>query len=401
MDIQEFLQIYGNMADVTCPTHKEDRLTQCPRGGTAICKKEGCTRKQAFQCVQALLPQRNEDEPCQYGLCKKCSKTTQRGRDAMDDDFEEIDQDEDLDPADPDLERFVVYNVREDEAEPEEPLYDLDRQEPLVTTKSRKFKARKDHKCTVSGQFLLNSFLKLFVRTTTNTKPPVKWAQLFSMIKSKLPGQEYPLQQAEGLLYPTIFWHKNGDGSVTGALPSVVYSDHSRKQKVGNLASVTDHMKVRMMDYTLLTATSDSYRSFAFDIKVNHQLYHNSIDCLFKRGLESTIKITNSLNHHDDRSVDEIVGNPNAKMVAAMQRKAKANTFATMTCNDTATPGVKAVRDAIEDYAKTCRIPSRMTREEFRLELLQNHCNMMTVTWSRTIRYFMKTVLKFVNMLYL
>lgn len=400
LEHDEYVNIYGNMSQHTCPTHLE-RLTECPRGGAALCNNDDCTRKQAFQCVQALMPRLPGDQnpPCQYGLCKRCGRTDARGRAANDDNFEEIEQEEDYDPGDPDIERYVVYNVPEEDGGQ---AIHLDvGPEPLHSTNKGQFKSRRDYGCTVSGQFLLNSFLKLFVRTTTNTKPPVKWAQLFAMVKSKLPGQEYPLDQAEGLLYPTIFWHKNADGSITGALPSVVYSDHSRKQKVGNLASVTDHLKVRMMDYTLLTATSDTYRSFCFDTKVNHQMYHNSIDCLFKRGLESVIKITDSLNHPDDRSVDEIIGSPNAKRVAAMQRRGKANTFATMTCNDSATPGVKVITDAIHDYADKAHLndPS-ISRDDFRHQLLQNHCNMLTVAWHRTIRYFMALILRFVNLIF-
>lgn len=395
----EFMNHYGQMSQHCCPGHG-DRLVRCKRGGTALCKKEGCRRKQAYICIQSLLPQYNPDQiACEYGLCKKCAARNIPG---IDDDLEDIEQEEDIDPGDPDLAHYVIYNdILDNEENEADPTLHLDAPETLKTTNRGRFKSRKDYKCSVSGQFLLNGYCKLLDRTSTNTQPPVRFLQLYSMIQSKLPGETYTLDQAEGLLYPTIFWHQNKDGSVTGALPSVIYSDHSRRKNMSNLASVTEHLKARMKDYTLLTATSPTYRAYAFDCVLNHQLHHNSIDVLFKRGLESTIRITNSINPQEERTIDEVIGNPNAKIVAAMQRRGKANTFATMTCDDHNTMGVRAVTEAIHEYADHVDLEIPENREEFKRQLLQNHCNMMTDTWHRTISYFMKSVLKCVNLLYL
>jgi len=397
LKLKEYINLYGKTTERSCPAHPGQRLVQSMRGQGVQCSKPRCTRMRAFQCVHSLLPSNDgERDFCQYGLCNKCAK----GGPLHAREREGLDEEQERDPRDPDVENFIDYNPAMEEADEENPpIIEVNQPEPSQSTSVPTIRDREDDDCSVSGQFMLNSFFNCFQRATTNKRPPVKWSQLTSIIQSRMPGDNFILIQAEGLLFPTIFWHQNPDGSVTGALPSVVYSDHSKRQCIGNLASATEHLRSRLKDFTLLTATSPTYRAYTFDVILNHELYHNSIDILFKRGLENTIRICNSINPNpvQDRNVDEVVENPTAKKVAAMQREGQANTFATMTCNDNMTLGVSPITAAIHKHCDEVELDPFQKREDYRHQVLQNHLNMMTIAWHRTIHYFMKTILRLVN----
>lgn len=87
----------------------------------------------------------------------------------------------------------------------------------------------------------------------------------------------------EGQMFPRIFWAVAND-AIVGAMPSFLLNCAS--SKFPSVASVADHIYVRLRDGCLLTAKENAYWHYLFDLKLNTALCHASSKMVFKRGLE-------------------------------------------------------------------------------------------------------------------
>ena len=92
----------------------------------------------------------------------------------------------------------------------------------------------------------------------------------------------------------------------------------------------------------------------------------------------------------DSFLLDELVPNKLAAELAAMSRDQPCAFFTTITCNDSETPGVGPIRQAIEEYIQ--RFNRDPQKEKIHKIILQNHLNIMTSSWQRTIRYFLEYI---------
>ena len=188
LKIDEFFNEYSNMSVHKCPGHR-DRLVAGGYSSEYKCKIVGCKNKRYFRCINGILPSNSGrmQSSCQYGLCKK------HGRRNPEHQGVHVGAEDDPND-DPDFENYVTYTIPE--GTNDQPTMDINEEEqPILSTTAGRLSARTDYNCRVSGQFLLNTFLKVFIRSQTQATPAIKWAQLFSTIKAKLPGDQYALIQ--------------------------------------------------------------------------------------------------------------------------------------------------------------------------------------------------------------
>ena len=102
-------------------------------------------------------------------------------------------------------------------------------------------------------------------------------------ITATSPPNSVPLLQPEAMLFPSIFWHQNTDGSYSGAIPSPLYNDHKQNELLG-FASLEQHLQTRLKDSSLLTSTDPRYVQYVFDTIFNLQLRVNDTRIVLNRG---------------------------------------------------------------------------------------------------------------------
>ena len=243
---------------------------------------------------------------------------------------------------------------------------------PLVMT---------ENSSTTSGHFYLNHHLRVMARTSFSQKPPVANLQLLQNICSKTPYWSVPLIYLEGMLFHRIFWATESN-SVIGAIPSVFYTNAIQRCHQKTLAPLKDHLMTRILNNSLLTSHDMSYLQFEFDIILNSDLNKHSAKIACHRGLEAAVREWERI-HADTQDgllqVDDIDSRRQVnQLVATLLTEGAWTYFITLTCNDSATPGVAPLRVAIQQYAdKHCT--DRLH------DLVQNYS--VLLAWERTVHY--------------
>jgi predicted GIY-YIG superfamily endonuclease len=231
------------------------------------------------------------------------------------------------------------------------------------------------------GHYLLNNHLRVLNRRGKSQKPPVRAQTILQSICARTPEWTVPLLYPESQLFPRIFWHMRG-AAVTGALPAFMFTDSAQMcRKHLNVATLKDHMYVRLMDGSLLTSRDFSYLQFNFDVTLNSVLNANSATIACQKGLEHLTRNHSTQPMQDRESIlqlDELDARREVKRLSAMLRSEGAwDYFITLTCNDSATMGVWPIRAAIiKRFIGTSQS-----------EMLQNYAVIMCRAWERTGRY--------------
>ena len=158
----------------------------------------------------------------------------------------------------------------------------------------------------------------------------------------------------EAQLFPRIFWHSRLE-SVSGAIPSFVLNRAS--SGFGGLASLAEHLHVRLRDGDVLTAKENCYWHYVFDILLNNALCGTSAQLVFRRGLEFLAEnneqaFNGQPAYHQPRMpMDETEAVRRVKELASLLKKGKWHYFLTITVNDYETPGIREITKAIHKYA--------------------------------------------------
>ena len=252
---------------------------------------------------------------------------------------------------------------------------------PLMTSSSQQPMYASFNSSATSGHYLLNHHLRVLTRYSNAPKPPVTTLQMLQNICSKSPESSVPLLYPEGMLFPTIFWAE-ANNSIVGAIPSVFYSNITNHGHIATVPSLRDHFVARVMDNTLLTSHDFHYLQFAFDTLLNCDLNRNSAVVACQRGLEAIVRHGQKLSPDGQESIlkfDESDARREVnRLVATLRTNGPWTYFITLTCNDSATPGVAPLRKAIA--RQTDNISSLH-------DLLQNYSILLTRAWERTVHY--------------
>ena len=161
----------------------------------------------------------------------------------------------------------------------------------------------------------------------------------------------------EAQLFPRIFW-KSQDSSVVGSIPSFMLNCFFNNSDNG-IASLQEHNSIRMKDGDLLTSKQNTYWHYLFDLVLNQQLLRCSSSLVLKRGLEFLLEddcgVKSGSQWRGQEShlpMDEYEATRRIKELASLLKKGSWDYFITLTINETETPGVRKITEAIRQYAE-------------------------------------------------
>jgi hypothetical protein len=257
---------------------------------------------------------------------------------------------------------------------------------PTITSSSATACFLSDSSSTTTlGHYLLNNHLQVLNRSTKSQKAPVAAQKILQQICARTPEWTVPLLFPESQLFPRIFWCMH-DHTVTGALPAIMFSNLGQYSKNLHVATLTDHMYVRLMDGSIPTSHDFSYLQFIFDVILNSVLNVNSATIACRKGLEHLTRNHSNRSMHARESIlqlDELDARREVKQLSSLLRsEGPWDYFVTLTCNDSQTMGVWPIRAAI------MRRSDPLTRHH----MLQSYAVIMTRAWERTGRYIWKYI---------
>lgn len=173
-----------------------------------------------------------------------------------------------------------------------------------------------------------------------------------------------------------------------GALPSFMLN--TSNSSMSFLASAAEHYLLRMKDGDLLTSKENIYWHYLFDISLNTKLQNNSSVLVFKRGFEfllekDSLNSGECLKHFSKLPMDEYESVRRVKELACLLKKGSWSYFMTLTINETFTPGVRKITQAIKESA-------RGDDDEFS-ELTDSYLPFILRAWERFVRFFLQELI--------
>ena len=197
-----------------------------------------------------------------------------------------------------------------------------------------------------------------------------------------------PLYQPEAMMFPSIFWKQNADGSYPGSLPSSLFNNPQSNKYMG-YATLENHLKTRLMDSSLLTSSDPRYIQFAFDTLFNLQLREHDSRVILNRGWGAAAKDYQQSQKVCDSSIsfDQSDSRKHVNELSAALREQPATYFFTYTCSQSTHPGLRKIFAAID-----AKYPPATSSKETRLSAIQAEMITMLRAWQRSSALVMKYI---------
>ena len=207
-------------------------------------------------------------------------------------------------------------------------------------------------------------------------------------ITATSPPNSVPLLQPEAMLFPSIFWHQNTDGSYSGAIPSPLYNDHKQNELLG-FASLEQHLQTRLKDSSLLTSTDPRYVQYVFDTIFNLQLRVNDTRIVLNRGWSEAARQRKNVHAMREGAIffDQCDSRKNVNELGAALKERPATYFFTYTCGQSTHPGLRKIFSALD-----AKFPKDVCKEEDRKSAIQSEMVTMLRAWERASRLVMKYI---------
>ena len=201
----------------------------------------------------------------------------------------------------------------------------------------------------VPVQAMFNSFLTVMNRPKHPTNSS-KFKRLLQTLASLFPTCSISLLYLEAMLFPSIFYHQNNDGSFPGALPCFLFGSKGQCNNFG-FEDLLSHFRVRLTDLTLLTSTSVQYSQFAIDCMINMALGKQHSQAFFRKGLQSLrIGSDKTQLFTRDFSFHTIDSEKRVRELSSAVATEPPTLFLTLTCNQKEHPGIAPLIEKIELY---------------------------------------------------
>lgn len=235
---------------------------------------------------------------------------------------------------------------------------------------------------TVASHYLWNNHYNLMRRS--NRFMNIKTNSMLQHIVSASNNASVSLLYPEGQLFPRIFWCEK-TGSVVGALPSFIMNSGGRS--LFGMASLDQHIHIRLRDGDVLTSRENSYWHYLFDLKLNSALNSGTSELIFKRGFEflaeqCSYKVIGAPTRSSQLPMSEDEATRRIQELCSLLKKGSWNYFLTITLNESETPGVREITEAIR----------RMSAgdDDVRASLTDNFLPFILRTWERFVAVFLQ-----------
>ena len=357
--LRTFLNSIGGQGILSCERHKRLLIQKNPLD-TLTCFKPSCRKKAKWICPKV---------DCNTGVCKQhseeliadpsmCAITSNKERTVP------LFTDNIEDQTDHSLDNGTFFernSLQEHELnlifEPDNYLtMSVDTSDQTLPFSSNSgvpfvtYMTEETHKNRVPTKVLLNNYIKILQRTKVPLWTTNAHKNFLQSIVSRIPNTSVPLLYPEALLFPSIFWKQQEDGSFPGALPSCLLQSDELNTKLG-FATVSKHLWNRLTNGSLLTSTSTGYASFAFDIKMNQELNRSHSNFIvFKRGFEDYLGADEALKLPNCAiKWDGLDSSKRVQEVAAACAEESPHYFFTLTCSMAGQFGVRPLFEAINE----------------------------------------------------
>ena len=248
---------------------------------------------------------------------------------------------------------------------------------------------------------LFNKQMSLLIRYKNILKPTKKEQSFLQRITSTAEGNSVPLLYPEGMLFPSLFWKGDDDGTIEGAIPSGFWTDKKFCGKYG-FAGIEDHMRTRLMNSSLPMSCNPDYIFFAFDAINN--LLSRGIDnrFIFKRGFEHMLgdSSVHRVSNDDVVGSDVIDSRKTVAQLSSMIRDEEPTYFYTHTCNQKSHFGVSPIRNWIYKQCEEINNNNELglSAKESKIRSLHEvGTSILSRAWMRAGKYFMDYIAKSVE----
>jgi len=203
-------------------------------------------------------------------------------------------------------------------------------------------------KTFISGHIVLNGVGNCLIRRNRPIRPRRYQSAFLEKIVCTSDGHAVPLVYPEGMMFTSLFWKDVFDGSLVGAIPSALLTD-ARQCSRNGFASVTDHMKARIKNPSLLTSTDPRYVFHAFDCFANINLRGEDSRLILSRGfVERQSSGGVRANRSEYFNTDSIDSRPVVNKLSAAVAEETPTYFYTQSCNQKEFYGVQELKRWID-----------------------------------------------------
>jgi len=209
-------------------------------------------------------------------------------------------------------------------------------------------------------------------------------------------GKSVPLLYPEAALFPSCFYlDDEGCGSTLGAIPAGLMTDTKHLQRHG-FAPLTDQLRSRMKNHTLLCSSDPRYINYAFDCLMNLAVRDMDIRILLHRGIAG-VGINKGVKLSHDFAprfqTDAIDSSATLNKLAACSKAAPGSFFYTMTCNQLGFMGTNLIKEWInsdEALRLICNEgDSEAMKNEKRKALVEASSPIMLRVWTEVATLWM------------
>jgi len=368
-----------------CVHHQERHLKRALKDNKLKCGKLADGRR----CGNKIYYVCDNNGTCPIGLCHKHfdevyldrrEKTLIDSRGYLANDNAEVDASEDVTAqiqlADTNYnhERDPLVDLYNDNLEAVDPV-------PLATNVTSTPTLREEYGSEyVSGHYLMRSIL-FQDQTVQNRqgKIPIPAQRFLQKLYTLNPGEPLPINDFEGKAFPKIFFTEHNN-CIIGSLPAIMFTSYGTQSLKGGLASLWDHVKVRLQDVMSLTSRDWNYIAFLFDALYNICLINQCPLTSARRGFEHTNRAALKGRTRVGIKTEYNESDYEARKIAASFYDVRNWTyFVNLTCNTGMTPGVAPIIKVIKLFCGNDH-----KKAEY---MIQNAMPIILRSWRRFIFY--------------
>ena len=247
---------------------------------------------------------------------------------------------------------------------------------------------------SINGAYILNSFGRIRSKLRSREKMPTLLQSFLQKLYDSHSSICVSLMDFEALIFPQIFPFVENESAI-GALPISMFM-HPLVKRNERLASLMNHLYVRTMDQTILTAMEPQYMHFVFNIMINSLVSGNFIFHAIRKGVEFLKRPREGIQTYLTEAsmlYDTVEQRAPAVELGALANEYKFDIFFTYTCNQKLTPGVSKLCNNLEDYITSvvCAPDNGLSTseaEKLKIRIYNSHITSITRNWDRTVRWY-------------